>query len=273
MAAPSAFTGSIPETYHRLLGPLLFEPYARDLAARLRLREGLRVLELACGTGIVTRETAAALPRGAELVATDLNDAMLEVARRHVVGASGGAAGQVTLRQADAGALPFQDRSFDLLVCQFGVMFFPEKLKAMQEARRVLRAGGRYLFNVWDSLEHNPIPGTVHEIVAALFPANPPNFLKAAPYGYYDRAEIERVLRTAGFTEIACQTIDFPSVAPTAEDGARAFIEGTPLLVALQERGVMDTAPIVRAAAELLARRCGDHPCRSTMRALVFAAS
>jgi ubiquinone/menaquinone biosynthesis C-methylase UbiE len=268
MASVAAFTGSIPRTYHDCLGPLLFEPYSRDLTARLRARPGERVLELACGTGIVTRDIAAAMPDGATLVATDLNEAMLEMARP-VVGTKQG----VTFQQADACALPFPDASFDAIVCQFGVMFFPDKLRAMQEARRVLAPRGRYLFNVWASLDHNPIPAAVHDALAARFPGNPPNFLKAAPYGYFDRAVIERTLREAGFTSVTADTIDFPSTAPTADDAARGFVEGTPLLIALQERGIKDPTPYRAAATASIAKRCGNTPCSSTMRAIVFQAS
>ena len=269
MASPSAFTGSIPKTYHTYLGPLLFEDYARDLARRLAPRPGDRILELACGTGIATRELLAALPRGqGTLAATDLNDAMLEVARAHVP-----ADPRLTFRQADACSLPFEDRSFDAIACQYGVMFFPDKEKAMREARRVLSPGGRYVFNVWDSLEHNPIPRIIHETVAAMFPTNPPNFLAAAPHGWHNRAEIERTTRAGGFTKVTLESVDFPSSAPTAEDAARAFIEGTPLLPALAERGLTDPTPARNAAAKALAKHLGDHPCRSTMRAIVVTAS
>jgi ubiquinone/menaquinone biosynthesis C-methylase UbiE len=268
MSQTAAFVGSIPATYHRYLGPLIFEDYAADLTRRLAPRPNERILELACGTGIVTRRIAATLPQGATLAATDLNEAMLQVSREMV-----GSNPRITFSQADACNIPFPDASFDALAAQFGVMFFPDKVKAMQEARRVLRPGGRYVFNVWDSLEHNPIPRTVHETIAAKFPANPPSFLKAAPYGYSDRAELERVCRAAGFTKVKFEAVEFPSVAPTAEDAARGFVEGTPLLVALQERGVTDPAPFRAAAAEALAAKFGARPCKTTMRAVVVEAS
>jgi ubiquinone/menaquinone biosynthesis C-methylase UbiE len=268
MSQSASFVGSIPATYHRYLGPLIFEDYAADMTRRLAARAGERVLELACGTGIVTKRLAAALPAGATLTATDLNEAMLQVARETV-----GTRPGVSFQQADACAIPFPDASFNAIACQFGVMFFPDKLKAMREARRVLAPGGRYVFNVWDSLEHNPIPRIVHETAAAKFPANPPNFLKVAPYGYFDRAEIERIVRAAGFTSVACEVLKFRSRAPAAEDAARGFLEGTPLLLGLQERGVQDPTPIRQAAAKTLAERYGDRPCEATMQALVFTAA
>jgi SAM-dependent methyltransferase len=268
MSQASVFTGSIPATYHRYLGPLIFEAYATDLARRLNLRAGERVLELACGTGIVTRRLASTLPKDATLMATDLNEPMLTVAREVV-----GQDPRVSFQQADACAIPFADASFNAIACQYGVMFFPDKERAMREARRVLKPGGRYVFNVWDSLEHNPIPRIVHDIVAARFPTNPPNFLKAAPYGYFDRAEIERVCRAGGFTKVKLETVQLPSIAPAAEDAARGFLEGTPLLLGLQERGVTDLAPLRAAATEALAAKFGASPCKTTMQAVVVEAS
>ncbi len=270
MSQHTAFTGSVPQTYDRYLGPLLFAPYARDMVNRLQPKPNDRILELAAGTGIVTKLIAASLPSGATLTATDLKEPMLAVAR-NTPGLANNP--RVTFKEADACAIPFADASFDAIACQYGVMFFPDKLLAMREARRVLAPKGRYIFNVWDSFEHNPIPRIVHETVAAKFPTNSPNFLKATPYGYNDRAEIERVVRAAGFTNVAVETVEFPSSAPTAEDAARAFIEGTPLLAGIQERGVTDITPIRAAAAEALAKRFGAGPCKSTMRAVVFSVS
>jgi ubiquinone/menaquinone biosynthesis C-methylase UbiE len=270
MAPSSAFVGSIPQTYHRFLGPLLFEGYAADLVRRLAPRPNERILELACGTGIVTKHLVRALPAGASLTATDLNEAMLEVARPFV-----GPDPRVTFRQADACSLPYDTGSYDAIVCQYGVMFFPDKLRAMREAKRVLAVGrgGRYLFNVWDSLAYNPIPRIVHEAVAAMFPGNPTKFLKATPYGYFDGSDIERVARAAGFTRVEVESVELPSSAPTAEEAARAFVEGTPMLAELQERGVKDPAPYRAAAADALAKHIGDRPCAATMRALVITAA
>jgi SAM-dependent methyltransferase len=266
MSTTSAFVGSIPETYHSALGPLLFEPYARELVARAALATRRRVLELACGTGIVTRNLLRDLSPTAALVATDLNEAMLEVARRHV-----GSDPRLRFQQADACALPFEDRSFDLLVCQFSVMFFPDKVQSMREAKRVLAPGGRYLLDVWDSLEHNPLPAAVHETVARLFPADPPAFL-STPYGWFDRGAIEETLRAGGFDDVRIDEVTLPSVAPTPDEVARGFLEGTPMLGQLRERGVADVAPIRKAASEALARRHGQRPCQASMRAFVISA-
>ncbi len=268
MSSPVAFTGSVPQTYHTYLGPMIFDAYARDMARRLTTRANDRILELACGTGIVTKEIARTMPPAATLLATDLNEAMINVARPFL-----GADPRVSYQAVDACSLPFADQSFDSIACQYGLMFFPDKVKSMQEARRVLKPGGRYILNVWDSLAHNPIPRTVHECLAARYSENPPQFLAKTPYGYFDRAEIERVVRAGGFTQCTIETIGFPSIAPAAEDAARAWLEGTPLFAALQERGVTDFTPIRKELAGVLAAKFGSSPCTSTMQAIVVTAS
>ncbi|MBL9032541.1 MAG: methyltransferase domain-containing protein [Phycisphaerae bacterium] len=269
LSTVAAFIGTVPEVYHRHLGPLLFEPYAADLTARARLGRARRVLELACGTGIVTRHLLAMLPDDGCLLATDLNPAMLEVARRHV----GDADPRLAFQPLDACALPFPDGSFDLVVAQFGVMFFPDKAASMREVRRVLAPGGRYLFNVWDSLATNPIPAIVQETLDALLPENPPRFLAQTPYGWHDRAGIEATVRAGGFETVRITTVDLPSVAPTAADAARGFIDGTPNAIALRDRGITDTSALRAWASQRLADRLGDSPCRATMRAMVVEAS
>jgi ubiquinone/menaquinone biosynthesis C-methylase UbiE len=272
MSNPPAFTGSVPKSYHQYLVPLIFERYAEQMAAMIASARPRRVLELACGTGVVTRRLLRALPAGASFTATDLNESMLEVAKS-VVSEEGAPGVSVRFQNVDACSPPFPDRSFDAIACQYGVMFFPDKVRAMREARRVLVPGGRYVFSVWDSLEHNPIPRVVHETLVAMYPQNPPSFLAKAPYAWFDRAEIERVVRAGGFERVNLETVEFPSAAPSAEDAARALIEGTPIWPSLLERGVTDAGPIRAAVAGELSRRFGASPCRSTVRAIVVTAS
>lgn len=287
-----AFSGNIPAAYHTLLGPMLFEPYARDLAARLRraaLPPDARVLELAAGTGIVTKCILDALPAPAQpsvgggtpaptvsaaalstpslaaLVATDISEPMLALARSYLP-----ADPRLTLAPADACSLPCAAQSFDALVCQFGVMFFPDKAQAMREARRVLRPRGVYLFNVWNSLAENPIAGAVHRELAAIFPASPPAFL-STPFGFSDTAQIERLLRAAGFTRVAIEDVRVPCTVPTAQHAARAFLEGTPLAVDLAERGA-DAAAVRARVAARLAADFGAAPCHAALSALVIEA-
>lgn len=188
------FGGSIPELYERHLVPLIFEPYAADLASRVAAAPATRVLEIAAGTGVVTRELAALLPADVTIVATDLNQPMLDHAARI------GTCRPVEWRHADAMQLPFADRTFDVVVCQFGVMFFPDKVRAFVEARRVLSPGGVFLFNVWDRIEANEFADTVTTALASLFPDNPPSFLARVPHGYFDCTRIARNLAAAGFT-------------------------------------------------------------------------
>src|SRR5258706_7922870 len=183
-----AFSGSIPKLYETYLVPMIFEPYAADLANRLASRSPARVLEIAAGTGVVTRRLASVLPENVTIVATDLNQPMLDQA------AMVGTSRSVEWRQADAMQLPFPGRSFDAVVCQFGVMFFPDKAKAFSEARRVLVSGGVFIFSVWDRIGENEFADTVTTAVESLFPKDPPHFIVRTPHGYYNRLTIERDL-------------------------------------------------------------------------------
>jgi ubiquinone/menaquinone biosynthesis C-methylase UbiE len=277
MPTSQAFAGSVPRTYHAFLGPLIFEAYARDTAARLAPKAGERVLELACGTGIVTREILAAIGRAGgdgPFTATDLSQGMIDVALQEMGGGTGsGTDPRLKFQAADACGLPFADKSFDAVACQFGVMFFPDKEKAMREARRVLAPGGRLVFNVWDGLAANPIPRVVHEAATAAATPGPTLFLARGPYGYADVREIERATRAGGFTNVEVTKVQFPCVAQAAEDAARGFLEGTPLGAELAQRGIADIAPLREHAAKALAEEFGDRPCRSTMRAIVVTAS
>lgn len=144
-AETARFVGDIPAQYARGLGPVIFEDYAADIARRTAVNAPRAVLETAAGTGIVTRKLRDALGADALLTATDLNEPMLDVARQKFR-----AGEQVTFQAVDAMALPFPDNAYDAIVCQFGLMFFPDKDAAHREARRVLKEGGRYLFSVWD---------------------------------------------------------------------------------------------------------------------------
>ncbi len=225
------FAGSIPALYDRYLGPLIFAPYAADLAARVASVGAGRVLETAAGTGIVTRSLARALPETAEIVATDLNQPMLDHAAAQTKDA------RVIWRRADALALPFRTQSFDAVVCQFGAMFFPDKVAAYREALRVLRPGGRFVFNVWDRIAENEFADVVTTAVAALFPDNPPSFLARIPHGYHDAAAVRSELAAAGFSAIEIETIAERSCAPSHRDPAIGYCQGTPLRNEIEARG------------------------------------
>jgi ubiquinone/menaquinone biosynthesis C-methylase UbiE len=231
------FAGNVPSNYDRLMVPLIFRPYAEELARRARGFAPKRILETASGTGAVTEALAEAVP-GAEIVATDLNQPMLDVAAQRV------RAGNVRFLAADAQDLPFDDASFDLVVCQFGAMFFPDRVRGHAEAHRVLRDGGHYLLAIWDTIERNPVSNASQEALIELFPDNPPLFLREGPFSYADPAAIERDLRAAGFASIQIETVEKRSRAPSAHAGAEALCYGTPMGVEVEDRapGTLDRA-------------------------------
>jgi ubiquinone/menaquinone biosynthesis C-methylase UbiE len=187
------FKGGMPAFYDRYLGAITFAPYAAEIAGRVAALTPQRILETACGTGILTLAMAECLPPTAQIVATDLSQPMVDFA------AAKRGDPRITWRQADAQDLPFADTVFDLVVCQFGIMFLPDKRKGLREACRVLRPGGRFVFTSWDGLDHNALPQTAVAAIAALFPADPPSFMQRVPYGYHDRATIAAQLKSAGF--------------------------------------------------------------------------
>lgn len=254
MSSDSLFAGSIPGIYDQHLGPLLFQPYAAEVARRAAQWRPRHILETAAGTGVVTAALAHACVGTEIIIATDLNQAMLDVAKRRTLNLRD----RVRVQQADAQELPFADGEFDLVVCQFGLMFMPDKVRANAEARRVLRDGGRYLLVIWDSLERNRASLKVHEAVTALFPNNPPQFLARTPFGYSDPAQIERDLITAGFTDIEFETVALESDASAGpEDASLGMVEGTPLRAEIEERG---TFMLERAEEAVRAALLHDFP-------------
>lgn len=260
----TAFAGSIPALYERLLVPLIFEPYAADLAERVQRVRPQQVLEVAAGTGVVTRQLAQRLPAQTSIVATDLNPPMLQKA------AEVGTARPVQWMPADAQQLPFADASFDAVVCQFGAMFFPDKPRAFAEARRVLRPGGCFVFNVWDRIEHNELADTVMAALATVFPADPPRFMARVPHGYHDHAAIARDLAAAGFEgEPRCVTLERRSRADTAEAPAVAYCQGTPWRNEIEARDASRLAEATEAARQRIAARFGDGPVDAKIQAIV----
>jgi ubiquinone/menaquinone biosynthesis C-methylase UbiE len=261
----AAFGGAIPENYDRYLGPVLFEPYAHDLAGRLP-KQGLKnVLEVACGTGIVTRRLRDALPRETSFIATDLNSAMLNfAARKFQTGEN------VKWQEADASALPFPDQSFDAVVSQFGLMFVPDKDRAQAEAFRVLRPGGIQIFNVWDSFAHNDLPRTTHEVIASFFDRDPPTFYQT-PFGYHNRDVIRNSLEGAGFREVEVEAVTLPCRSTSADELAIGLVRGNPVSLMIEERGA-NIDEILRKVAVVVGEKFGKQPVATTMRALVWRA-
>lgn len=267
-AGDSTFSAPISQIYERLLVPLIFEPYAAELATRVAATTVHRVLEVAAGTGVVTRALASLLPPSVVITATDLNAAMLEQA------AAVGTSRPVTWRQADAMHLPFDDAAFDVVVCQFGVMFFPDKAKAFSEARRVLRRGGLFLFNVWDRIEENEFADTVTTALESFFPDDPPRFMRRIPHGYCDRPTIERDLAQGGFTNVAqCTTVMARSRAESSRVPAMAYCQGTPLRNEIEARDAARLTEATDAAAEAIALRFGRGAVDGKIQAYTVAVS
>ena len=260
----TVFAGSIPAVYQQYMVPLIFEFYAADTARRLAERSPARVLEIAAGTGVVTRAIAEALPPGTEIVATDLNPAMLAQA------ASLPIARPVEWRPADAMQLPFDDASFDAVVCQFGAMFFPDKARAYAEARRVLRPEGAFLFNVWDRIEVNELADLVVKAATTLFPANPPRFMARTPHGYHDVRAIARDLGAGGFTaHPQIETVTARSRAPSARHAAIALCQGTPMRGEIEALDASRLGEVTDAAAAAIAARFGAGAIDAQMQAHV----
>lgn len=265
-AADQAFPASLPQAYDEYLVPLIFEPYAVELTARVTRSSPRHVLEIAAGTGVVTRTLAAVLPAETSIVATDLNQPMLDQA------AARGTARTVTWRRADAMALPFPDGTFDTVVCQFGAMFFPDKARAFAEARRVLRPGGVFVFNVWDRIETNEFAAEVTAALATRFPADPPRFLARTPYGYHDTATVAADLAAAGFTaRPAIETLATRSRATSFDQPAIGFCEGTPLRTEIEARQPSGLREATTAAADAIARQFGRGAVDARMQAHVVS--
>lgn len=259
------FAGSIPQVYEQYLVPLIFEPYAADLAGRVAQRQPSRVLEIAAGTGVVTRQLAKVLPSATVIIATDLNQPMLEKA------ATVGTSRTVEWRQADAMRLPFPDEDFDVVVCQFGVMFFPDKVKAFSEARRVLRPRGQFIFNVWDRIEQNEFADVVTQALEPLFPDSPPRFLARIPHGYHDLAVVAHDLACGGFPRLS-ESITLPvrSSADSSRIPALAFCQGTPLRNEIEDRAPSRLPEATDVVAEAIARRFGTGAVTGKMQANII---
>jgi ubiquinone/menaquinone biosynthesis C-methylase UbiE len=241
-----AFAGSIPENYDRYMVPLIFEAFAADFANRAASLSPNTVLEIAAGTGVVTRALAPKLSPAATYVVTDLNQPMLDYAASRQPLDS-----RIRWRQADALALPFENAAFDLVCCQFGAMFFPDRSSAYQEVKRVLKPGGHFLFNVWDRIEENVFADDVTNALAEIFPNDPPRFLARTPHGYHDTALIRSELEDTGFNHVVIQTRAEQSRASSPLVPAVAYCQGTVLRNEIEARapGTLEAATDYAASA------------------------
>jgi len=251
----------MPETYDRCLGPALFAPFAVHLGAMAAALSPHRVLELAAGTGIATAVLVRVLP-GAVITATDLNPAMVSWAADHVTGA--------TWLPADAQHLDLPDSAYDLVVCQFGVMFFPDKPAAFAEAARVLEPAGTMVFTVWDGVAASPFPAAMVASLAAVLPEDPPSFIVRVPHGYADAAQITRDLEAGGLQPVSIERVVLRGRASSAQALAEGFCLGTPLRFALEQRGPL--AELTRSLADEMTARLGDGPIEGDLAAFVVTA-
>jgi SAM-dependent methyltransferase len=259
--AARVWAGDMSAAYDEYLVPATFQPYADDLASRvIRYRPRL-VLELAAGTGVLTRIVTAELPE-ARVTATDLNAAMVEIGASNVPSA--------TWRQADAMQLPLGDASFELVACQFGVMFFPDKEAAFTEVARVLMPGGRFLFNAWGPLQTHEVEAAVTAALGDWFPDDPPTFLARVPHSYHDASRVKADLMAAGFGNIHVETVELECSARSVADLARGYCRGTPLRPEIEARG--DLEATTRAVMTALQQQFGSGPVAGSMSALVVSA-
>lgn len=258
------FVAEIPRNYDCFLGPFCFQPYARDMARRIASCHPRRVLEIACGTGVLTEQLRRALDETTELTATDLNPPMIEYAQSKLDGA------RITWRDADGTRLPFADRAFDAVVCQFGYMFFPDKIAGFREAARLLTPAGCLFFSVWSSLDDNPSGRIPHEVASSAFDTDPPQFYRV-PFGYHDETIIREHLAAAGFRTIQIDRVALDAHAPSAADVATGLVRGTPMYNVLMERGG-DIDAVQAAVATRLADHGGSSPFTTRLDAKIVTA-
>ncbi len=267
-ATDKIFDGSIPHFYDTFMVPLIFQVYADDLAERVAKLQPLSVLETASGSGVVPRALAPRLGTDARYVATDLNQPMIDhAASKHPADST------IEWLRADALDLPFADNEFDIVICQFGAMFFPDRSRGYAEARRVLKSGGTYLFNVWDRIENNELAEIVTREAGAIFPDDPPQFLVRTPHGYFDQDLIRSDLRRCGFSDIMIEVVEARSIAASSGAAATAFCYGTPLRTEIEERDPAMLDHVVERVAASIEARFGNGPVESRICALVVTAT
>lgn len=261
------FADSIPEIYDELLVPLIFEQYASDLATRTKVLNPNAVLEIAAGSGVVSRAVAAVLDPSSSFVVTDLNAPMLDRARLMQPNPDG-----VVWRTADALDLPFEADTFDLVLSQFGAMFFPDRVRAYRETHRVLRPGGTFIFSMWDRIEENDFSFEVTTALASVYPDDPPDFMARTPHGHYDPDIYQSELREAGFEHVLVEAVDAMSRAENPRTAAVAYCQGTPLRNEIEARQPPNLEEATNLATEAIRRRFGDSEIEGKIRGFVVTA-
>jgi ubiquinone/menaquinone biosynthesis C-methylase UbiE len=261
------FIGSIPQVYDKYLVPLIFESCAKGLVDRVQAFGPSSILETAAGSGVVIRELAPRLATESTVMVTDLNQPMLDQAARMLKPDT-----RISWQQADALKLPFGDASFDIVMCQFGIMFYPDRITGYSEAQRVLKPGGAMVFNVWDRIETNEFADEVALAAASVFPDDPPRFLQRVPHGYHDENLIRKELHQAGFKEPAFESFEAISAAPSAYHPAVAYCQGTPLRNEIEERDPDLLEHVTDCASMAISKRFGTGPVSAGIKGIVITA-
>ena len=266
MTSSHAFAGSVPANYDKYLGPLLFEPYALDLAGRLTNAKLQQVLELACGTGRVTKHLVSLLTEDGQLLATDINADMLALAKTKV------SDHRIKWQVADAQELPFERERFDHVICQFGLMFFPDKLQACNEAYRVLQPGGKFIFSVWDDMLYNPRSFIIKKVADDMFGADAPDFLKKGPYSFFDKEEIKNIIQKAGFREMKIEAVKKTARYHTADDVIKGFVDGSPLSSFLHNKPVAVREELIKRLQNEITAQVQQYGSEVPLQALLIEA-
>jgi ubiquinone/menaquinone biosynthesis C-methylase UbiE len=266
MSSLTAFAGSVPANYDKYLGPLLFEPYALDLIERLKNDLLQNVLEIACGTGRVTRHLLPILTHEGNLLATDLNPDMIALAKSRVIGE------HIQWQVADAQQLPFDPNSFDHVICQFGVMFFPDKDAAFSEVYKVLQPGGKFIFSVWDNMMYNPRVFVLNKVMDELFKEEAPDFLKKGPYSFFDKDEIRDKLLKAGFQDISIEIVQKTTNLKNVDEVIIGFVDGSPLSSFLINKPAAIQDEVRKRLREELNKQIEQYSSTMPLQALVIEA-
>ncbi len=263
MASQLAFHGTVPSNYDKYLGPFLFEPYATHLVEMLSGKQYSSILEIACGTGRVTKHLLTLLSDGGTITATDLNAEMIAVAKENV------SDDRIRWQVVDAQKLPFNNESFDLVVCQFGVMFFPDKKKAFEETYRVLKPNGLFIFSAWDSLQHNLHTGILNDVLKEQFGSEAPAFWEEGPFSFNDRDAINNMMRNASFKNVQIAVVSLISGYASIDDLLTGLLEGTPLASFLAEKSAAEVEELRTTCRKKYIEVYGEKSSNVPMQALI----
>ena len=262
---PFNFSGSVPEHYEQCIGPMFFEPYAIEISKRIDASLVQFALEIGCGTGRVTRHLRRIISSASKLVASDISEDMLTVAKEKLKELD------IDWQVIDAQQLPFDNNCIDLVVCSFGYMFVPDKLKAFAEAYRVLKPGGMLIFSTWDKLELNGASYAYRKIVKKFLGDSLPDSYKL-PFSMNDQAAIKRMLKETGFSKIAIESVDKVSISQTAKEAANGLARGGSIYNEVIKHDPLLVEEIVKTLETELAEKFGASPMIAPMKSVVCQA-